>query len=88
MGFLNFLHIPCRVGQLLATTLPSNQTINENSIYLYQEDEGSSEKVFKGAQFGRFHGDEGKHQRAIVLRNLLLDVFVSLLTRDMELNSQ
>ncbi len=58
-----------RVGQLLATTLPSNQTINDN---LYVDDEGNSahhnqkDKVL----FRRFRGDEGKQQRAIVLRNI------------------
>ncbi len=60
-----------RVGQLLVTTLPSNQTINEN-IYLYVDDERNSahhnqkDKVL----FRRFRGDEGKQQRAIVLRNI------------------
>ncbi len=53
---------------VLATTLPSNQNI----IYLYEDDEGNSahhnqkDKVL----FGRFRGDEGKQQRAIILRNI------------------
>ena len=81
-----------RVGQLLATTRPSNQSTNENTIYLYEDDEGSThsseETSTEHARFGRFRGDEGKQQRAIVLRNILLDVLVSLLTRDLELNNQ
>ena len=83
-----FLH---RLGQLLATTLPSNRSINENIIDLYEDDEGSTqsgEEATERAQFGRFRGDEGKQQRAIVLRNILLDVLISLLMRDLDLNTQ
>lgn len=81
-----------RLGQLLATTLPSNHTVNENSIDLYDDDEASASSKdtdsTNHSQFGRFRGVEGKQQRAIVLRNILLDVLISLLTRNMELNSQ
>ncbi len=77
------------MGQLLATTLPSNEKVNENTIYLYEDDEGSTHSEgSEHAQFGRFRGDEGKQQRAIVLRNILLDVLISLLTRDLEVNHQ
>lgn len=80
---------PYRVGQLLATTLPSNQKVNENTISLYEDDKGSTHSDgSEAAQFGRFRGDEGKQQRAIVLRNILLDVLISLLTRDLEVNHQ
>ena len=75
---------------MLATTLPSNENMNENTIYLYEDDEGSthSSGSAEHAQFGRIRGDEGKQQRAIVLRNILLDVLISLLTRDLDLNHQ
>lgn len=81
-----------RLGQLLATTLPSNRTINENTIYLYDNDEDPAHSTDRSpterAQFGRFCGDEGKQRRAIVLRNILLDILISLLTRNLEVNSQ
>ena len=66
--------------------------MNENTINLYQDDEGSAqsndEAPAEQVMFGRCRGDEGKQQRAIVLRNILLDVLVSLLTRNLELNNQ
>ena len=86
---------PPRVGQLLATTLPTNETINENIINLYHDDESPTPSNPTGeefpaakARFGRFRDDEGKQRRAVVLRNILLDVLLSLLSRNLELNHQ
>ena len=39
-------------------------------------------------QFGRFSGTEGKQRRAIVLRNILLEVILSLLVQEDGLNSR
>ncbi len=81
-----------RVGQILATTLPSNKHSDENTIDLYEEDTDSAhlEVPTEHDRFGRFHGNEGKQRRAIVLRNILLDVILSLLSTEnnMDLNSR
>ena len=84
-----------RLGQLLATTLPSNNTLNENSIDIYHDDESHPvaraevQSPSQQTQFGRFRGDENKQRRAIVLRNVLLDVLISLLTGNVDdLNKQ
>ena len=87
-----------RIGQLLATTLPSNRAINENSIDLYdaesfahssEHDEVDTNLMDNAQeQFGRFSGTEGKQRRAIVLRNILLEVILSLLVQEDGLNSR
>ena len=79
-----------RIGQLLATTLPSNRECNENSINLYEEGEDPArDEGTDHARFGRFHGDEGRQRRAIVLRNVLLDVLLSLLAnQQLEINTK
>ena len=78
--------------------MPSNTAVNENTINLYDEESSipSSEHdnleaiLLEGAQkkFGRFSGTEGKQRRAIVLRNILLEVILSLLTQEEGLNSR
>ena len=95
---LLFSPLSNRIGQLLATTLPSNHAINENSINLYDEESlalSSEHKdvdadIMDNAQekFGRFCGTEGKQRRAIILRNILLEVVLSLLVQDDGLNSR
>ena len=39
-------------------------------------------------KFGRFSGTEGKQRRAIILRNILLEVVLSLLVQEDGLNSR
>ena len=88
----------CRIGQLLATTLPSNQAINESSINLYDEESLALSNEhdnsvtdlanFAEKKFGRFSGTEGKQRRAIVLRNILLDVVLSLIIQDEGISSR
>ena len=81
-----------RIGQLLATTLPSNQLVNENTINLYQDVDDSTHSdtpSTEHAQYGRFSGTEGKQRRAIVLRNIVLEVILSLLEKEpLELNTK
>ena len=88
-----------RIGQLLATTLPSNRATNENSINLYDEEslahsseheEVDTDLLMDNAQekFGRFSGTEGKQRRAIILRNILLEVVLSLIVQGDGLNSR
>jgi hypothetical protein len=90
---------PTRIGQLLATTLPSNRVTNENSINLYDEEslalsseheEVDTDLIMDNPQekFGRFSGTEGKQRRAIILRNILLEVVLSLLVQEDGLNSR
>ena len=80
-----------RVGQLLVSTLPTGHQADENTISLYQqypthEDEG--ENPTHHAHLDSSH-DEDKQRRAIVLRNMLLDVILSLLTTNtLVLNTQ
>ena len=95
----SLLFPPTRIGQLLATTLPSNRVTNENSINLYDEEslalsseheEADPDLIMDNAQekFGRFSGTEGKQRRAIILRNILLEVVLSLLVQEDGLNSR
>ena len=76
----------------MATTLPSNNLSDENTINLYEEDTESAHleaPSTEHARFGRFHGNEGKQRRAIVLRNILLEVILSLLSNErLDLNSR
>ncbi len=80
------------MGQILVTTLPSNNLSDENTINLYEEDTDSAHLEVPStehARFGRFHGNEGKQRRAIVLRNILLEVILSLLSKEnMDLNAR
>ena len=68
------------MGQLLASTLPTSRQSGENNISLYQQDPAHEDEVKNpAAQLDGSHGDN-KQRRAIVLRNMLLDVILSLLT--------
>ncbi len=93
-----------RVGQLLATTLPhapqpSERPISENTVCLYGNPavEGDPSEDVDG-----FHGEgdspespledqgfDAHHRRDIVLRNMMLDVILSLLkTSSLDMNTQ
>ncbi len=85
-----------RVGQLLATTLPqsSDKLTSENTISLYDHPSVSGEPAKDGddeasAQEDQDSVEKSSHQRDIVLRNMLLDVVLSLLTtRGLDINTQ
>lgn len=78
-----------RVGQLLATTLPQSSeklvTEPENIISLYDNATTSGDlpkdlsSADESSQVDQFIGEDS-HQRDIVLRNMLLDVILSILT--------
>jgi len=73
-----------RVGQLLVSTLPTDHQADENTISLYQQDpthEDEGENPTHHAHLDSSHDDD-KQRRAIILRNMLLDVILSLLTTD------
>lgn len=82
------------MGQLLATTLPGSRRSLENTILLYDhqnpDDQEDAENIStEHAQEDGFHSDVDKQRRAIFLRNMLLDVILSLLTTDtLVLNTQ
>ena len=73
-----------RVGQLLASTLSTSNQSDENTISLYQQDTAHEDEGEPPAEYAHLDGsrDEDKQRRAIVLRNMLLDVLLSLLTTD------
>ena len=73
-----------RVGQLLASTLSTSTQSDENTISLYQQDAAQEDEGEPPAEHAHLDGsrDEDKQRRAIVLRNMLLDVLLSLLTTD------
>ena len=83
-----------RVGQLLATTLPNSHQSLENTILLYHHqnpiDQEDAENIpTEHAQEDGSHSDVDKQRRAVFLRNMLLDVVLSLLTTDtLVLNTQ
>ena len=82
------------MGQLLATTLPGSRQSLENTILLYDHQnpdgqEGAEDIPTEDAQEYDSHSDVDKQRRAIFLRNMLLDVILSLLTTDtLVLNTQ
>ena len=69
------------MGQLLASTLLTNNQSDENTISQdpAHEDEGETPSEHAHLDSSR---DEDQQRRAIVLRKLLLDVLLSLLTTD------
>ena len=71
------------MGQLLASTLSTGNQSDEN-ISLYQQDTAHEDERETPAEYAHLDGprDEAKQWRAIVLRNMLLDVLLSLLTTD------
>lgn len=72
--------------------------MNENTLNLYDEESpissgnlgNFSSNLTDSAEkkFGRFSGTEGRQRRAIVLRNILLEVVLSLLVQEAGLNSR
>lgn len=76
------------------TTLPGNQFPFENTILLYNHQNPDGEKdaehiPTKSAQEDSCHSNVDKWQRDIFVRNMLLDVILSLLTMDtLVLNTQ
>ena len=87
IGICSTLSLLCRrVGQLLASTLSTSTQSDENTISLYQQDTAheDEDEGEPPTEYAHLDGprDEDKQRRAIVLRNMLLDVLLSLLTTD------
>ena len=76
------------MGQLLVTTLPSSQFL-ENTIFLYNHQDPDDEKDVQHIPTKSAQENVDKQQQTIFLRNILLDVMLSLLTMDTNvLNTQ
>ena len=80
--------IPCRIGQLLVTTLSEIDGSSENAIDIYSNT-SPPQPPSEHAQYDDIHSNEVTRRRNIVLRNMMLDMILSLLCSDrMELNTK
>ena len=80
--------IPHRIGQLLVTTLSEIDGSSENDIDIYSN---TSPPLLPSehAQYDDIHSNEVNKRRNIVLRNMMLDMILSLLcSNHMELNTK